>query len=324
MPNRLNQFVVRILIARVLRDLRRGVMSGGSVPAAHSAIPSLLQLVHMARWSRPMCAVRGKRYFIPDVGIRVETNPEDVSSYVPFTTLRRYVPLILRLLLEAELDRRVLQGGDLFGAAQTLEVELVPIQEESWAENSNVEVPVSLLQGAIIFLCQPGMGNETSLSVTFPKLATALQSLSHGLCADEAFFLGLTQVISRHKAKIPLSTRDAIVRSWLGWLKCVPQSQYGSAATAAHSFLIRLLNDWAALGNKVLPRDTLVLFAIDAVKAVESTSLLQAKCFAELWNGEDNPDFRPVREQYERMLKLLPAAQEELWKQQVGVNDHAK
>lgn len=294
-------------------------MSGGSVPAAHSAIPSLLQLVHMARWSRPMCAVRGKRYFIPEIGIRRESNPQDVSSYVPFATLRRCVPLILRLLLEAELDRRVLLGGDLFGAAQTLEIDLAPIQEESWTESGYMEVPVSILQGAIIFLCQPGMGNEISLSVTFPKLATALQSLSRGLCTDEAFFVGLTQVISRHKAKIPLVTRDAIVRSWLGWLKCVPLSEYGSVVTASHSHLIRLLNDWASLGNKVLPRDTLVQFATDAVKAAESMSRLHTGCFAELWNGEDNPDFRPVKEQYERMLKILPAAQEELWKQQVGL-----
>jgi hypothetical protein len=313
--------VVRILIARVLRDLRRGVMSGGSLPAAHLAIPSLLQLVHMARWSRPMCAVRGKRYFIPEIGIREDAIPQEISSYVPFATLRRCVPLILRLLLESELDRRVLQGGDLFGASQTLEIELAPIQEGSWSESSYMEVPVAILQGAIIFLCQPGMGNEISLSVTFPKLATALQSLSHGLCADEAFFVGLTQVISRHRAKIPLATRDAIVRSWFGWLKCVPQSEYGSVATVAHSFLIRQLNDWASLGNKVLPRDALVQFATDAVKASESMARLRPGCFAELWKAEDNLEFRPVKEQYERMLKLLPSAQAEHWKQQVGVYD---
>lgn len=315
--------MVRIVIARILRELRRGVMNGSSIPAAHAVVPSLLQLVHLARWSRPMCAVRGKRYFIPDSGIRIETNPQDVSSFVPFSTLRRFVPLLLRLFLEAELDRRVTHGGDLYGAAQTMDLQVRPLKEVYWKDCEQMEVAVSLIQGALIFLCQPGMGNESSLSVTFPKFATALQNLSHGLCHDHAFFVGLVQALSRHKAKLPFATRDAIVGSWMDWLKSVPQSEQGSVSTAAHEWLLRLLNEWASLGNKVLPRDTLVQFTLDAVRAVESTTTAQTGCFADLWKTGESLQFQPVKEQYERMLQLLPAAQADSWKTQVGLLDIA-
>jgi hypothetical protein len=182
-----------------------------------------------------------------------------------------------------------------------------------------MEVAVSIIQGAIIFLCQPGMGNESSLSVTFPKFATALRNLDPGLCWDKAFLRSLVQMIARHKTKLPVPTRDSIVKEWLEWLKGVPQSGRGTMESAAHAYLIRLLNEWASLGNRILPRDTLVQFALNAVKAAESSTKAQKGWLTRLWNTEDELEFQPVREQYERMLKLLPAAQANLWKQQVGL-----
>jgi hypothetical protein len=63
----------------------------------------------------------------------------------------------------------------------------------------------------------------------------------------------------------------------------------------------------------------LIQFALNAVEATESTTATQKGTLARLWRSEDELEFRPVKEQYERMLKLLPAAQADAWKQQVGL-----
>ena len=54
----LDPFVVRVFLAQVLWDLKRGVMAGSLVPAAHSVVPSLMQILYLVQWSSPLCAVR--------------------------------------------------------------------------------------------------------------------------------------------------------------------------------------------------------------------------------------------------------------------------
>lgn len=306
-------------MARILRDLRRGVLNGTSLPAAHGAVPSLLQLLHMAQWSRQVCAVRGRRYCIPDGGIHSAPSATDPSSYVPFSTLRRVAPLLLRLLLEAELYRRIAPGGDLQLASQSMALDVDLIKIELWEDSAQMEVASSLVEGSLIFVCQPGMGNEASLSITFPKFATALQHQTTHLCEQRSFFQGLVQVLSKHKAKLPIETRDAIVASWLLWLKGV-QTADGAVLTPAHEFLICLLNEWASLGNKVMPRDKLVHFTLRVVEAVDSTSRSPKGKFSALWKADDSR-FGEVKQQYERMLKLLPSSQADHWRQEVKLDD---
>jgi hypothetical protein len=50
-----------------------------------------------------------------------------------------------------------------------------------------------------------------------------------------------------------------------------------------------------------------------------SSSSSPSECrFRDLWKS-DTPVFSAVKQQYERMLKLLPPAQAEQWKEQVGL-----
>ncbi|GKY91134.1 hypothetical protein MPSEU_000086200 [Mayamaea pseudoterrestris] len=311
-------FVVRIVLARTQRDLRHGTLNGTSIPAAHVAAPSLLQLLHLARWSRQICAVSGRRYLIPDSGMQKLGNDNDPTN-VPFATLRQISPLVLRLFLEAELDRRISPGGDLHAAAQSVSIEAEQINTEMWAAGDQMEVAAALLQGAIVFLCQPGLGNESSLALTFPKLALGVQLLLPTLCDHRAFFVCLSKTLLRHKAKLPKSTRDSVIQSWLGWLRA---DSRGSACTSAHEQLVRLLNDWSAFGNLILPRDTLVKVTLEAVRAVDSTVVKDGgdkQLFASLWNSPDASSFASVKEQYERMLTHLPATQARQWKDEVGL-----
>jgi hypothetical protein len=85
-------FVVRLLLDRVLRSLRIDVLRGSSILAAHTVIPMILQLLHMAQWSTKICALRGRCYLIPDPGMDA---PETVvataaKAIVPYDTLRWY------------------------------------------------------------------------------------------------------------------------------------------------------------------------------------------------------------------------------------------
>ena len=312
-------FVVRILLARVLRDLLQ-VRSGSALPVAHAAIPSLLQVLHLARWSTQLCAIRGKRFFVPDAGLeRPAADTQDPPMLVPFLSLRQFLPLLLRLIVEEQLDRRMTQGGDLYNAGQS-NPDLKPptLDDSKWRVDNKEQVPlvvVSLVESAMVHLCQPGHGNEASLSATFPKFAQALQALSQqSLQKDAVFFRCLIRALLQHKSKLPKPTRDAVVASWLDWLRLTDDDDddHMKICSAAHEYLVRLLNEWSALGNLVLPRDTLVEFATDAVRAVAADT----NKFASMWPKEE---FGPVRKQYERMLRQLPAAQAKEWKQTVGI-----
>jgi len=332
-----SQFVVRVFLARVLRELRRGVINGTSLPAAHSVIPSLLQLLHMGRWSRQVCLVRGRKFIIPDGGIL----DVDVNDPVPFSTLRRYVPLLLRLLMETELDKRMAVGGDLHEAAAT---QKAPdrLGADAWVIAGNksyeLQVAASLVEAALIFISQPGMGNEASLAATFPKFSAALQSLSPSLCQDRPFFVCLVQVLLRHRQKLPRPSRDAILKCWLEWLKHNAatsrkkkksgDASVGSITSPAHEYIIRMLNEWSTLGNLLLPRDDLFRFSLEVVRATETSAGSDDMAFAKLWkDGDDKKDavsdFAAIKQQYERMLKVLPAAKAEEWKHEVGIAEAA-
>lgn len=310
-------FFVRIVLARVLRELRQSVVQAGSLPVAHRAVPSMLQFLHLARFSTQVCASRGKRFIVPGGGMESVEKPDDAINFVPYATLRNDLPLLLRLLVEAELDKRIVVGEDLHDAAQAnMSLRPPPIDPSQWVANDQMEVATSLIEGALVHVCQPGNANDGSLAITFEKFASALIYVARNSLQDHrVFFQCLIRAIIRHKAKLTKPCRDAIVESWLNWLRSFDN---GCATSAAHECFVMLLNDWSAIGNLILPRDTLLDFSKKGVDAVNGTENSEERKFHSLWQSGD-PAFVEVRKQYERMLKTLPAESADEWKQQVGL-----
>jgi hypothetical protein len=77
-----------------------------------------------------------------------------------------------------------------------------------------------------------------------------------------------------------------------------------------------LLNEWAALGNILLPRDAMLSFASDAVRAANSSESDSDRKFPSMWN---KPELSMVQKQYDRMLQRLPESQTMQWKEEVGI-----
>jgi hypothetical protein len=236
-------FVVRLMLDRVLRCLRIDTSRGGSVPASHRIAPSLLQLLNIANWSVQLCAIRGKRFFIPDAGFLLPPASDDANASIPFMSLRRYVPLVTKLFLEAELDRRLVNDGDLHSALRSLPDRTEILAKDSWDGTSHLNVIRALIEGALVHVCQPGNSQNESLATTFPKFSAALEQSN--LWNDRPFFLSLIYAVVRHRSKLPRSARDAIVSSWLKWLGkgCRKDLTQGSMMTAAHECFILLLNE---------------------------------------------------------------------------------
>jgi hypothetical protein len=312
-------FVVRILLDRALRCLRIDVKHGGSIPAAHRVLPSILQLLHLASWSTRLCAIRGKRYAVPDAGM-IPPTEDDIISLTPFATLRNYAPVLMRLLVESELDRRMVAGGDLQLAAQSLQEERNELVLDD-DDATHLDVLRCLTEGALVHICQ--QTHESSLAVTFPKFDRALVHLSTNLWNQRPFFVSLIQALLRHKSKLSRATRDIVVAAWLKWLgpdndKTKDDAKVGSMTSASHECFVTLLNEWAALGNLLLPRDAMLTFAADAVRAADSSETEEERKFSKMWT---TPEFSSVRKQYERMLDHLPETQSQEWKDKVGISE---
>lgn len=312
-------FFLRIVMARILREIRVSVKDGFTIPAASSALPSMLQLLHMAQWSTQICAIRAKKYFIPDSGMKVTPEEEsqmDPAVFVPYATLRKDLPLLLRLLLEAELDNRVVAGGDLFEVAQAQDLAPPPIDAAEWVQGPHLQVPVALLQGALVHISQPG--SSSSLVVTFPKFVQALAQLSGGSKSKSdansgVFFKCLIEAIVRHKAKLPRQARDAIVQSWVDfWL-----ATKSGLTSPAHENFVYLLNEWSLIGNQILPRDTLMEFLAKGTDAVLKKAKGGKEDFAKVWKSDEK--FQPIKKEYLRMLSKLPESNASKWRSDMGL-----
>ncbi|CAB9507134.1 Bromodomain-containing protein 7 [Seminavis robusta] len=343
-------FVVRLILNRILRSVRLDIIRGKSLPTGSNVVPSLLQMLHMAQWSNQVCASRGFQYIVPGGGIEAppETDQPSAEEFlmqiIPFDALRKFLPLLSQLFMENALDQRVIVGGDLHDAFNSMmEARPKPPDPEVWStiSSNNIQGVAALVQGALVHICLPGNSNEASLAVTYPKFAAVLAEASSAICDDRAFFAGLIDALLKHKSKLQRSTRDAVVSTWLDFLRKPPrhakrkkgpkkQKKWGTSTSAAHECLITLFNEWAALGNQLLPRDKLLEFACDIVKAVEESETLAERRFLALWKesletkSEEEPsvgDFTPIRKQYERMMKSLPEASRAQWKEQVGLVD---
>ena len=173
------------------------------------------------------------------------------------------------------------------------------------------------------------------LGLLLDSCPNTFRALALGNVSNEiAFFKSLVPVILRHKARLNRTVRDVIISTWLDWLNVAPltrdtasvdakendESTHGSMESAAHEYLIFLLNEWANFGNKLMPRDLLFKVATEVVQVVNATELLSQRKISELWKSDSNDnDFGRVKAQYERLLSLLPETRIAQWKESAGI-----
>mmetsp|Transcript_69397 Transcript_69397/g.77617 ORF Transcript_69397/g.77617 Transcript_69397/m.77617 type:complete len:998 (-) Transcript_69397:32-3025(-) len=324
-------FVVRILLDRVLRSMRIDTAKGVGIPAEHLAIPSILQLLFLAQWSPQICAVRGRQFIFFDSGLQVPKNIDDIENNLPYISLRQYLPIVIHLLRDSDLDKRLAVGGDLHTVAKSTlprpEPSLIPTDND----RSIPQVALALLEGAFIHVCLPGNSQDVSLSTSFVKFSNIFRALAFGDVREEiGFFKSLVPVILRHKSRLNKTVRDVIISTWMDWLK-VPfslggmkkndESQHGSIESAAHEYLIFLLNEWASsFGNILMPRDLLLKVATEVAQIVNTSEVVSHRNMSELWKADsNNTEFGPVKAQYERLFTILPDAHVTQWKESIGI-----
>jgi len=292
-------FVVRVLLARVLRDLQKNVLPGGFLPVGHTTIPSVLQLLHLARYSNVMCATDGQTYFVPPSGaLSYPDNTDDSRQAIPFSTVRSYAPLILRLLVEIDLDQRVAVNGELHGALSAVDNKMETLAPSAWSAQEGNEVTVTIMKGFLVQLVFHHRLNDESFCDAFRKLSQALTLLNEDLVVDEVFFKCLLAAILQQKNKVSKSCRDVVVDTWLGWL----ERSKSSLIAPGHSIFLDLLNEWSAMGNMVMPCDHL---ATVISKVADIAGVL------EMWSKEE---FSTIKTKYDHLLTLLPEEHAEEWK----------
>jgi hypothetical protein len=235
--------VVRLLIFKVLNAMRNDILKASDIPSNHKTVPSIMQLLHLIQISTQLCAKKGKIYGIPDAGLTksAETDDEDDSIISEsYLTLRKFSPLIAKLMLEAEIDKRFSVGGDFHSHLSS--TRLAHKTEEWDGSSSSSSVLLPLVQGSLIPLLMPKASNEMALLTQLPRFFTAIDALSGGeMLNEKQFYISLIQIILKHKSKLPHSVRDLIVKRWLKWF----HSTNGSSIMLApvHLYFIKMLNE---------------------------------------------------------------------------------
>ncbi|KAL3781588.1 hypothetical protein HJC23_007108 [Cyclotella cryptica] len=312
-------FVLRILLDKILRTIRADVKEK-RVPCGNTLLPSMFQLMNIAHMSIQLCATKGMKYSIPDAGIfSTATNSMDES--LSFKSIRQYLPLFSKMLLDVEIDRRIVSSGDLHDAFLQGLIAHPDLQIQEWKGTSSLHDLKVVVEGAFVSLLFPGNTNEIALRHQFPRFVAALDALSGGNMLNERpFFMSLTSALLRYKTKLPHGTRDLVTGCLVKWLRMgynIPSET--RLCSALHEALVNLLNEWSSLGNIVLPRDLLLNLAEEAVAAAAGCEVGE-KCalFVKLWNDNDDM-FSRVKEQYLRMLSSAPLAKSNGWKEKMGI-----
>lgn len=308
-------FVVRVLVDKIQKILKAHVLKSKALPAGHPVLPSVFQLLNIARISTQLCALKGKKCYIPDAGIReVLLDGEEFSP--SYETTRNCLPLFSKLLLDAELDHRMVVGGDLHDAA--LHDTRPEVQASEWEGTSSLYDLRAVVEGAFVHLLQPGNTNEMALKNQFPRFNAALDKLSGGnMLNEQPFFVSLTHALLRYKSKLPHSTRDLVTGAMIKWLKIGPKT---AMCSPLHECFMRLLNEWSSLGNLVLPRDLFLSLGEEAVAASSHVEVGQKNyAFTKMW-ASDDVCFLAVKEQYTRMLSSTPEARASQWKEKIGID----
>ena len=235
-------FVVRILIDRIQKILRVDVLKAKTIPSGHPILPSIFQLLNIGRLSRQLCALKGKQCYIPDAGLRkVLMEGEDLNPY--YESTRNCLPLVTKLLLDSELDRRMVAGGDLYDAALQDILTRPEIQTNEWEGTSSLYDIRAVVEGALVHVLQPGNTNEVSLQNQFPRFVAALDKLSDGNMLNERpFFVSLAHALLRYKSKLPHSTRDLVTGCLIKWLKVEGDDERAVCSPLLECFMY-LLNE---------------------------------------------------------------------------------
>ncbi|KAL9183552.1 hypothetical protein ACHAXT_004408 [Thalassiosira profunda] len=312
-------FVVRVLLDRVQKILRADVLKEKSVPGGHPVLPSLFQLLNIGRISTQLCALKGKQSFIPDAGLRnVLTEGEEFSPY--YESTRNCLPLVSKLLLDADLDRRMSINGDLYDAALQDACQRPEVMTDEWDRTSSLFDIRAVVEGALIHLLQPGNTSETAIKHQLPRFIAALDKLSGGNMLNERpFFVSLTNALLRYKSKLPHSIRDLVTGFMIRWLQAEGASATSAICSPLHECFMHLLNEWSALGNVVLPRDLLLSLSEEAVAASSRVQVGEkSETFAKLWTSDDD-SFAAVKEQCTKMLAIVPEARAREWKEKIGI-----
>jgi hypothetical protein len=335
-------FVVRILLDRILRSIRLDTNKGTGIPAEHQVIPSIMQLLFLAQWSPSICAVRGRQFIVSESGLKLPETAATTETIIPYTSLRQYLPLMVHLLRDAELEKRLAVGGDLHTVAQSglprPEAKLLSVDGNS----PPPQIALAVFEGTYIYVCLPGNSQDVSLSLTFVKFSRVFHQIAHGSVWDErSFFKCLVPAILRHKSRLNKTVRDAILLTWMNWLKAPATDEIdagqsntkkkkrqrrGSVESAAHEYFIELLNEWASnFGNLLMPRDLLLKTATDAVEITNATEVAQERKFDFFWkNCKEEDPFAPVKAQYQRLMRLLPENHSKRFKEMVGIDGYEK
>jgi len=105
------------------------------------------------------------------------------------------------------------------------------------------------------------------------------------------------------------------------WLRLSKDSNESCLCSALHECFMRLLNEWASLGNAVLSRDLFLSLSEQAIAAADKQGDEQkSTLFVSLWIKND-AQFALVKEQYLRMLTSTPEKTAESWKEKLGIPD---
>mmetsp|Transcript_8899 Transcript_8899/g.15127 ORF Transcript_8899/g.15127 Transcript_8899/m.15127 type:complete len:1145 (-) Transcript_8899:3-3437(-) len=314
-------FVIRLLVDKIEKIVRADIMKNKSVPSGNALLPSLLQLLNIAKISTQLCAMKGKRLAIPDAGLK-EILMEGEDRSLPYETLRNFLPLFSKLLLDVDLDKRIALGGDLYDAAAQSLLAPSDVMDAEWNGASSLQDLRVIVEGAFIHLMQPGNTNEVALQNQFPRFVNALDKLSDGnMIHEKPFFISLSHALLRYKTKLPHSTRDLVTNVMIKWLRLSKDSNESCLCSALHECFMRLLNEWASLGNAVLSRDLFLSLSEQAIAAADKQGdEQQSALFVSLWIKND-AQFALVKEQYLRMLTSTPEKTAGSWKEKLGIPD---
>lgn len=244
-------FVLRVLVDRIQKIIRADVLKAKSIPAGHPVLPSLFQLLNLARISTQLCALKGKQCHIPDAGLKnAVVGGEDWNP--SYESTRNYLPLFSKLLLDAELDRRIAIGGDLHAAALQDIFTRPELQTKEWEGTSLLYDLRAIMEGALVHLLQTDGTNEVALPWQFPRFVAALDRLSGGNMLDERpFLMSLTRTLLRYKSKLPHSTRDLVTGCLIKWLKIEGSVSVETVITSQlHECFMLLLNEVRSLHQK--------------------------------------------------------------------------
>ena len=125
-----------------------------------------------------------------------------------------------KLLLDVDLDSRMVVGGDFYDATLQKVLKTPEVQTAEWEGTSSLYDIRAVVEGAFVHLLQPGNTSEVALQSQFPRFVAALDKLSGGnMLNEKPFFKSLTHALLRHKSKLPHGTRDLVTGCMLKWLR---------------------------------------------------------------------------------------------------------